>query len=103
MARKFRVSGPARSTLYAIGNYTEKGWGKKQRRKYIQKFSYRFKYLADNPLLGIGCDHISPYMRSYPEGSHVIYYFVFDSYIEIVDILHKNMDVESHFDDLTKH
>lgn len=95
--KKLRISSPALQTLKEIGDYTEKEWGKKQSKRYNTKLSYRFKFLAQNPLLGRNCDNILPNLKSYLEGSHIIYYFVNDTYIEIADILHQNMDTELHF------
>jgi toxin ParE1/3/4 len=53
--------------------------------------------LANAPLAGKACDYITNGYRKFPQGSHIIFYKEGNKKIEVVRILHKNMDVESKF------
>jgi toxin ParE1/3/4 len=92
----FTLTRRAKSDLKAIAKFTEKRWGKAQRNIYIKQFDTTFHLLSDTPRAGKSCDFImKDYLKS-PQGSHIIFYkTASDNTVEIVRILHKNMDVTS--------
>ena len=95
----FNVSKSAYSDLLSIGRYTEKEWGRKQRNSYLKQIDTCFKQIARNPKLGTSCDYIKTGYRKFPQGSHVVFYREnSEGLVEIVRILHKNMDVFSKFE-----
>jgi len=49
---RFEVSKKALDDLHRIGRYTQKNWGKAQRRKYLADSDEKFSLLAENPHLG---------------------------------------------------
>jgi len=65
----FKITPRARDDLKKIGRYTQRQWGKSQRNTYL----------------------------SYPQGQHVIFYLIGQGYIEIVGVVHKEMDIVSYF------
>ncbi len=52
--------------------------------------------LAQEPHLGRVCDEIRQGYRKHHVGRHLIFYRQVAAHIEIIRILHKRMDVESH-------
>ena len=92
----FSLTLRAKNDLKAIARFTENRWGKMQRNIYIKQFDDSFHLLADNPSIGTTCDFIRGGYHKFPQGSHVIFYKLSSSEsIEIIRILHKNMDVYS--------
>lgn len=94
--KPFALTQTAKSDLRAIAIYTGERWGKDQRNLYIKQLDDAFRLLAENPLAGKDCDYIKPGYRKFPQGSHIVFYRTgTDCVVEIVRILHRNMDVES--------
>ncbi len=96
--KSFALTSKAKADLRTIAVFTEERWGKEQRNLYIKQFDEAFHLLANAPLAGKACDYIKDGYRKFPQGSHIIFYKDDNKKkIEIVRILHKNMDVESMF------
>jgi toxin ParE1/3/4 len=95
---KFILTGRAIADLKGIARYTQKRWGREQRNKYLSMLDSSFHQLAHNPSMGKDCREIKPGYHKFPTGSHVIYYKIKSAdEIEIVRVLHENMDVEAQF------
>ena len=95
--KSFALTSQAKADLRAIALFTEERWGKEQRNLYIKQFDEAFHLLAEAPMAGKACDYIKQNYRKFPQGSHIIFYKEEKDLIQIVRILHKNMDVESKF------
>ena len=96
----FKVTRKTVTDLIAIGQFTQKEWGRAQRNIYLKQLDSCFKQLAKNPELGASCDYIKDGYRKFPQGSHLVFYRQdSEGTLEIIRVLHKNMDVESKFDD----
>lgn len=94
--RSFFLTRKARADIKSISIYTQKHWGKEQRRLHAKQFDDAFYLLADNPEIGKMCDYIKQGYKKFPHASHIIFYrAVNDEEIEIVRILHKRMDARS--------
>lgn len=94
----FKLTNKAKIDLVKIAKYTEAQWGREQRNLYLKQFDNAFHLIFDKPLIGKECDYIKTHYRKFPQGSHIIFYKEGDkSNIEIIRILHKNMDVPSKF------
>ncbi|NUO80961.1 type II toxin-antitoxin system RelE/ParE family toxin [candidate division KSB1 bacterium] len=95
--KKFFLSSKARADLKDIGRYTDRQWGRQQRRTYIKRLNDRFSFLADQPQRGKKREDVvgSPY--SFHEGRHVIFYRAATDSVEILRILHDSMDFPRHF------
>lgn len=92
----FTLTNKAKADLKSIGAYTQRKWGREQRRIYLKQFDEAFHLLADTPNAGTRCDFVTPGYRKFPNTSHIIFYRdITDSEIEIVRILHRRMDAES--------
>ena len=91
----FSLTHAAKNDLRGIARFTEKRWGRAQRRNYLKGLDDAFRMLADTPKLGNACDQIEPGLRKYPFQSHVIFYdLLSDNHILVIRVLHKSMDVD---------
>ena len=97
MSGAYRVTPRAANDLRDIARYTLRTWGRKQRDAYLREIDKRFAWLADNPTIGKPRPDIRDGYRSYPQGSHVIFYLVREAGIDIIGILHQRMDILSYF------
>lgn len=96
----FTLTRRARADLKAIAKFTETRWGRKQRYIYIKQFDDTFHILSDTPEIGNNCSYIKEGYQKFPQGSHVIFYReTSPKNIQIIRILHKNMDVHAKFGD----
>lgn len=93
MTSQFRLTPRAAADLDEIANYTMEECGPAQMEDYLRSLNKRFEWLAQNPLAGRERNDVHPGYRSYPEGSHVIFYIVSDEYVDIIGIPHKAMDI----------
>ncbi len=92
----YQVSKQAKNDLRQIGLYTEKEWGRAQRRKYLADLDKKFALLAENPLMVAERQEFTPPIHIHHHGSHLIIYLVKDTGILIVRVLHQNADVDRH-------
>lgn len=95
--KKYRITPRARDDLKSIGRYTEQHWGTTQRNTYLKELEARFEWLADNPRIGRQRSEIHEGYFSFPQGEHVVFYLIARSYIDIIGIPHKEMDILSYF------
>lgn len=97
----FALTRRAKADLKSIARFTEKRWGREQRCIYIKQFDDTFHVLSDTPEIGNNCDYIKENYQKFPQGSHIIFYrTVSPKKIQIIRILHKNMDVLASFSNL---
>ncbi|MBX2849129.1 MAG: type II toxin-antitoxin system RelE/ParE family toxin [Acidiferrobacterales bacterium] len=93
--RTFQLTKQAKLDLKSIAAYTQRKWGKNQRKIYIRQFDDAFHFLAESPEIGNECDYIKIGYRKFPVTSHIVFYrTITESKIEIVRILHKRMDTK---------
>lgn len=94
----FKLTNKAKIDLVKIAKYSEAQWGAEQRNLYLKQFDDAFHLISNKPLVGKECDFIKKDYRKFPQGSHIIFYKNSNTQnIEIIRILHKNMDVPSKF------
>ena len=91
----FQLTNRAKLDLKSIAAYTQRKWGKEQRRIYLKQFDDAFHLLAKTPDIGIACDYIKLGYRKFPVTSHVVFYQALsENKIEIVRVLHKRMEAK---------
>lgn len=91
----FTLTTKAKADLKSIAVYTQRKWGKEQRKIYIRLFDDTFHMLSENPEAGNKCEFIKSGYRKFPVTSHIVFYRnVSQSNVEIVRILHKHMDAK---------
>jgi len=83
---QYRVSAEARSDLDEIWLYIAND-NPDAADKYIRAIVSRFPMLVSMPLIGRERPELSPRLRSFVVGHHVIFYRLFDGGIEIVRVL----------------
>jgi len=96
--RTFTLTNKAKADLKSIAVYTQRKWGKDQRKIYIRQFDNTFHMLSETPELGNKCDYIKQGYRKFPVSSHLVFYRSVNQFeIEFVRILHKRMDAKTQF------
>lgn len=93
MSDNFRLTPRAAADLEAIADYTIERWGLEQLENYLRLLNSRFEWLAENPFAGRERNDVHSGYRSFPEGSHVIFYVVTGALVDIIGIPHKSMDI----------
>ena len=95
MTPSFRLTPRAADDLKAIADYTLSNWGPDQMARYIQALLDRIAWLADNPELGRRRPEFGTGLRSYREGSHLIFYRQRKGRTEVIAIPHQAMDLDA--------
>ncbi len=90
------VSDAARADLRAIRSYTERKWGLSRRDQYVAAIEDRFKLLRQRPGIGAIRQDLAVGLRCFAVGRHLILYRYEDETVEVVRILHQQMDVRFH-------
>lgn len=98
MKRHYRVTTPALAHLDGIADYTLNEWCAEQMGTYLRALHDRFEWLGLNPRMGKLRQEIAPDIRSYREGSHLIFYRPDDDLIDVIGVLHQSMDIEAYFE-----
>ena len=93
MNQAWRLTPRALEDLDAIADYTLEKWGSDRLASYLGSMTASFQRLAENPLLGRERPDIHPGYRSFPSGSHIVFYIEEGNFINIIGIPHKSMDV----------
>ena len=89
---KYILSPNAQKSLLNIKAYSSKQFGERQTKIYLQSIQSKFGDLADNPEIGRIRDEIKTGYLSVLIGSHVIFYRISESHIDIIDVLHQSME-----------
>lgn len=84
--------------LIEIWLYTVKEWGEQQADKYLDDLDAAIQLLAEQPLICRERVDLVPPVRIQHHGHHLIVYLALDDGINVVRVLHENMDVDSHLD-----
>ena len=98
MTAPFRVTPRAAADLNDIAVYTLRIWGRRQATAYLKALNDRFVWRADYPDIGRARSEILPELRSFREGSPVIFYRERDTVVEIIGVPHMSMDMDSYFE-----
>jgi toxin ParE1/3/4 len=90
------LSKPAEEDLAQILEQGVEIWGIDQATEYAKLIDDALYLLAKHPQLGHDRSHIKPNVRSFRVESHIIFYRQQPAHLEVIRILHKRMDFESH-------
>lgn len=85
--------------LDSIMAYGTGTWGYLRAEAYVQTIAQRCAWLAERPMLGRDRGDILPGLRSFPEGSHLIFYHTTSDGINVVGVPHASMDIDAYFDE----
>ena len=97
MTAPFRLTPRAAADLNHIAAYTLRKWGRRQATAYLKALNDRFAWLAEYPEIGRARPEVLPGLRSFREGSHIIFYRMRETVIEIIGVPHMAMDIDSYF------
>ena len=86
----------AENDLREIWFYTFRRWGEKQADLYIRTLDAAMERLSEVPGLGVDYGHVRPSMRKQSVERHRIFYYVTDTAIDIIRVLHMSMDTDEH-------
>jgi toxin ParE1/3/4 len=92
---KYRISEKAINDLENIWFYTFNRWSKEQADRYHHLIIQEIEYVVDNFNLCQNKDYIRLGYRMTKVKSHLIFLKQADDVIEIIRILHENMDIEN--------
>lgn len=85
--------------LEDIWLYTFHTWSIEQADRYHSLLIKEIEFLSANPLSGKKQDHLRKGYRSAKVRSHIIFYKASATELEIVRILHENMDIPDRLND----
>ena len=77
--------------MRGIIRYTVDRWSAEQAARYSSDLRECFQQLAESPGIGRPCDFISPGLRRFERGKHVVFYCTVTGGIRIVRVLHQRM------------
>ncbi|MEI6678549.1 MAG: type II toxin-antitoxin system RelE/ParE family toxin [Mariniphaga sp.] len=93
---KYRLTNRAVADLTQIWNYTFDKWSENQADRYFEMLIDNFDELAMDPNLGKDYYMVTVNLLGFKAGRHIIFYHRIDNNeIEIVRILHEQMDLKS--------
>ena len=92
----YELSNQALADLQEIWRYGAERWGIKQADHYTLKINEICEFIVENRGLGRNKSEVIKGLKSYPVGSHSIFYFEQKHHIFVVRILHQRMDYERH-------
>jgi len=96
MIRRYRISEKAVTDLEKIWLYTLNKWSLEQADRYHNLIINEIEYIADNFNLSRRMDYVRSGYRMSKVKSHLIFYKKNeDDIIEVIRILHQNMDIEN--------
>jgi toxin ParE1/3/4 len=84
--------------MRSIADFTLEQWGDRKAAAYIDAIKERYEWLATNPMLGRSRDEVRHGLRSFPQGSHMIFYRAIEDGIEIAGIPHAASDFGTYFE-----
>jgi len=95
----FILSPAAKNDLDKIWNYTIKKWGEAQAERYIRDIKAACYDLVASNKNSLSAENIKSGYRKSLVGSHIIFFKIHsDGTINIIRILHQQMDVLKYFD-----
>ena len=97
--RNFQVRQAADNDLLDIFIYGCEQFGVGTAEAYIYRLEAGIQQLTEHPKSGRSIEQIMAGVRALPVVSHVIYYQVTDTTIDIIRVLHKSMLPEKHLTD----
>jgi toxin ParE1/3/4 len=93
---KYRISEKAVSDLEKIWLYTFNKWSREQADKYYSIIINEIEFIENNYEFCRNMDYVRPGYRMSKVKSHMIFFKkTTDNLIEIISILHQNMDIEN--------
>ena len=99
MTKRYRLTPRAAADLDHIADYTRRKWGRSQMVTYLTALVDRCTWLVEHPKIGRTRPELLAEIRSFREGSHIIFYRESETGIEIIGVPHMSMDIDAYFRD----
>ncbi len=96
MSKKYFLTKAAEADLLNIFVYTFEEWGERQVRIYKNQLESRFEAILQFPDIGRKHPKLAKDIYYLLEGKHYIFYKKVDEGIEVLRLLHQNMDIIKH-------
>jgi toxin ParE1/3/4 len=96
MRRSYLLTPRAQADIENIWSYTVARWSVDQAERYLDELADVMPLVCENPERGRNCDDIRRGYRRHAAGSHVLFYRTTKRGVEIVRILHQQMDFPRH-------
>lgn len=91
----YLLSPKAKNDLDRIWEQTSENWGHAQARHYLGKIRHACYLIASNPHIGRSREEVLAGLHVFTVEKHMLCYFIDDSQIDVLRILHRRMDVAS--------
>lgn len=95
----FVISKKAITDLEGIWLYTVDKWSTDQANRYYNLIIDEINFICNNSNAGKPMEHIRKNYRASKVKSHLIFYRIFNNTVEIIRILHEQMDIDSRLSD----
>ncbi len=97
---RYLISEKAKQDIEKIWLYTYENWSLEQADRYYNLILDEIEFIAENFESGKSADYIKKGYRASIVKSHIIFYKKSrNNIVEIIRILHQNMDIENRFDE----
>lgn len=90
------IAPAAKADLKDIYQYGLRQWGQAQSEAYLEILKVKFWSLTEQPLMGTERPELLAGMRSLPIESHILFYRVTTTNVEIIRVLHGRQDPARH-------
>ncbi|MEN0037600.1 MAG: type II toxin-antitoxin system RelE/ParE family toxin [Cellvibrio sp.] len=90
------IAPAAKADLKDIYQYGLRQWGQAQSEAYLEILKGKFWSLTEQPLMGTERQELLASMRSLPIESHILFYRVTTTNVEIIRVLHGRQDPARH-------
>lgn len=94
---KYFLSADAKNDIKEIAKDTIKRWGKEQAHSYINNLYEIFSLIGENIQMGRLRQELGVGIRSFPQGSHIIFFMEHKGRAAIVRVLHGARDFQKLF------
>ena len=97
--RQFFIREQASIDLESIWDYTVDNWSLRQADKYYNDLVEAFEFLCENPTAGKSAEHLRKGYRYFKVNSHLIFYVISDTELDVIRILHAQMEIPNKLSD----
>ena len=99
MKRDIRIRPLARRDLAGIWSYSKRQWSIEQAERYLTAINSEIERLRERPELGRPVSNVQLPFFKRASGSHVIFYLMSETRLDVVRVLHSRMDFVAHLAD----
>ena len=96
---RLEIREAAYQDLEDIWTYTLETWSLRQADKYYNDIIEAIEILCANPKSGKSAEHLRKGYRFFKVNSHLIFYIATDFHLDVIRILHSQMDIPNRLKD----